>query len=64
MAFREAFEALIGWIAKPESVLTRPMVSSEVVGVILLASSMPSEVKYHSSTYSMALTLSTANFKG
>ena len=64
MAFCEGREALIGWIARPVSVFSRPIVSSEVVSAILLASRMPSEVKYHNSTYSMAATLSIANGSG
>jgi len=53
LAFGEAFVALIGWIAKPASVLRIPRVSSEVEGEALLASRQPSVVKYQSSTYSM-----------
>ena len=52
------------WKVKPEVVLRRPKELLSAMGVTLLASSMPSEVKYQSSTYSMALTLSRANWAG
>ena len=64
MTFRDALEALICCRARPVSVHSMPKVSSVAVGVIWLASRMPSIVKYHNSTYSMALILSVAKVAG
>ena len=64
MTLCEAFEALVCWRAMPAFVLRKPKVSLSAVGVTLLASRMPSAVKYHSSTYSMILILSRANCAG
>ena len=64
MTLQDAFETLMCWKVKPEVVLRRPKKSLSAMGVTLLASSMPLEVKYQSSMYSMALTLSRANWAG
>ena len=52
------------WKVKPELVFRRLKESLSAMGVTLLVLSMPLEVKYHSSTYSMALTLSRVNWAG
>ena len=52
------------WIVRPLPVSVKPMVLSDAVGVILLASRRPSVVKYQILTYSMALILSRANCAG
>ena len=63
-ALREALVALTCWNVSPRSVLRRPNVSSAAVWVTLLASSIPSVVKYQRSTYSKFFILSVAYCAG